>query len=393
MMRSNRDSSKNVILLGIVSFLNDFSSEMIAPILPMFITFLGGSGVVVGLIGGLRDSISSLLKVVCGFWSDRRGRRKIFVVSGYSISICFKLLLSFARSWPAVMIFASLERIGKGLRTAPRDAIIADSLTTKRGKGFGIHRAFDTLGAVCGSVAVLLLFWYMNFGYTSVIFLAAVIAAFSLLPLRFVYDKGGERQDVSFRLSMRSLPKSLKLFIIVSGLFSLSNFSYMFFVLRAQSLFQGRLSLAAPILLYVFYNIFYSALSIPFGMLSDRFGKKEILLIGYSIFSVVCLGFTILNRFLWFVVLFVLYGIVQAAIDGNQRAFVSDLSYQANRATALGVYHTVEGFLTLPASLIAGILWQGISYRSTFLYGMCMSLFSVLIFISLFGYIKKGIDI
>ena len=148
--------SSNILLLGIVSFINDLSSEMIMPILPMFITSLGGSSIIVGFIGGLRDSISSILKVFAGHWSDKSGRRKIFVSSGYLTSAFFKLLLSFSRIWLHVLFFASLERIGKGLRTAPRDAIIADSMPEQRGKGFGIHRAMDTSGAVLGSIVCIL---------------------------------------------------------------------------------------------------------------------------------------------------------------------------------------------------------------------------------------------
>ena len=139
-----KEISANILLLGIISFLNDLSSEMIMPILPMFITALGGTGLIIGLIGGLRDSISSILKVFAGYWSDKSGKRKIFVSSGYLISAFFKLFLAFSKIWQHILIFASLERIGKGLRTAPRDAIIADSMPQKRGKGFGIHRAMDT---------------------------------------------------------------------------------------------------------------------------------------------------------------------------------------------------------------------------------------------------------
>ena len=149
--------SINIILLGIVSFLNDASSEMIMPILPLFITSLGGTALIIGLVGGIRDSISSLLKVVFGYWSDKTGKRKIFVFSGYLTSALFKLLLSFSTIWHHVLIFSGLERVGKGIRTAPRDAIIADSMPKKRGKGFGIHRSLDTAGAILGSVIAFLL--------------------------------------------------------------------------------------------------------------------------------------------------------------------------------------------------------------------------------------------
>ena len=156
----SQGTSANILLLGVVSFLNDLSSEMILPILPMFIIVLGGTGGIVGLIGGLQESVSSILKVFSGYWSDRKGKRKIFVASGYLTSAGFKLLLSFATLWQYILVFVSFERVGKGLRTAPRDAIIANSMPEARGKGFGIHRALDTAGAIAGSLVVLLLLWF-----------------------------------------------------------------------------------------------------------------------------------------------------------------------------------------------------------------------------------------
>jgi MFS family permease len=154
---------RNIILLGIVSFLNDVSSEMIIPILPLFIAAVGGGGLIVGLIGGLQESIASIVKVLAGYWSDHMGRRKPLVFGGYLISTCFKLLLAFATRWPHILFAVSCERIGKGIRTAPRDAIIADSMPEARGTGFGIHRAFDTFGAIIGSITVLLLLYFLWF--------------------------------------------------------------------------------------------------------------------------------------------------------------------------------------------------------------------------------------
>ncbi len=381
--------SANVLLLGIVSFLNDISSEMIMPILPMFITTLGGAGFVVGLIGGVRDSVSSILKVFCGYWSDRVGKRKIFVSSGYLTSAVFKLLLSFARIWQHIVLFAGLERVGKGLRTAPRDAIISDSMPLQRGKGFGIHRAFDTSGAILGSAVAFVLFWVLGFNFRSIIFAAALLSLLSLIPLYFVKEKKRESQDINFRMGLRGLPRSLKLFIFVSGVFALANFSYMFFVLRAQKFFTGRLSIGIPILLYVLFNVFYALLAVPFGKLSDRIGRKKVLVSGYLLFSLTSFGFAFFNSLTAFIILFALYGMVYAIIDGNQRAFVSDLSSGELRATALGVFHTVIGLVALPASLIAGFLWQNISSGATFIYGSITGIISVVLFF-IFGSYFKG---
>ena len=377
--------SANVLLLGIVSFLNDLSSEMIFPILPLFITALGGTGLIVGLIGGFQDSISSILKVLSGHWSDRAGRRKIFVFGGYLTSAFFKLLLAFSRIWQHILLFVSFERVGKGVRTAPRDAIIADSMPEARGEGFGIHRALDTLGAIFGGILALMLFWFLEFDFPSIIVIAAIIAFISLTPLHFVKEGKRKPQDIRLQISLKNLPRPLTLFIMVASIFALANFTYMFFILKAEAAFMPLMpmkeSVALAIVLYVLFNVFYALLAIPFGTLSDRIGKRRVLVAGYLLFSVTCLGFATFNSLTAFLVLFPLYGAVYAMVDGNQRAFISDLSTKDLRATALGTFHTMIGIMTLPASLIAGYLWTLTpAHNLTFLFGSVVSIVAVLLF-------------
>jgi MFS family permease len=372
---------RNVILLSVVSFLNDVSSEMIMPILPMFLQALGASGQIIGLVGGLRDSFSSILKVVCGYWSDKTGKRKIFVYLGYGVSTVFKLLLAVSRTWLGAVVFASLERTGKGLRTAARDAIIADSISTKRGKGFGIHRGLDTIGAILGSSVAFLLLWFAGLQLRTIVLIAGITGVASLFPLRFVSEPEIQKQDVKLKIGLATLPRPLKLFILVSGIFALGNFSYMFFVMRAQHLFTSKASIAAPILLYVLFNIFYSALAVPLGSFSDKIGRQAVLIFGFSLFAIVSLGFAFCNALWFFVVLFSLYGVVFAAIDGTERAFVSDLAGADFRATALGTFHTVTGLAAFPASLTAGFLWEHISPVATFVFGGTAALIAVVTFL------------
>ena len=382
----------NIILLGIVSFLNDVSTELIAPILPMFLTSLGAGSLAVGLIGGLRDSIASVLKVFTGVWSDRLGKSKIFVGSGYFTSSVFRLLLPFSRIWPNALVLISGERIGKGLRTAPRDAIIADSMPQCRGKGFGIHRTLDTLGAILGSAICFILFWARGLEFKETILIAAILGFLALIPLFWVKEKRRLPQKITIKIGLKELPKEARVFIRIASIFALSNFSYMFFILKASEAFQSpipdsfrvgaafastKLAIGVPILLYILFNIFYALGAIPFGVLSDRIGKKRVIGIGYFLFVLTCIGFAFANSLGAFTILFALYGLVYAAVDGNQRALISELAPGNLKATALGAFHTSIGLVALLSSLLAGGLWQ-ISPSLTFGFGGAVSFISAI---------------
>jgi len=388
--QSRKKIAPNVLLLSAVSFLNDLSSEMIMPILPFFLTSLGGAGQVVGLVGGLRDSISSILKVFSGYWSDKTGKRKVFVSGGYAISAVFKVLMAVCKTWPSAVVFSSLERVGKGLRTAARDAIIAESMSTGRGKGFGVHRAFDSVGAIFGAIVAFILFRFLGLGFKTIILIAGLIGFVSLAPLHFVREVPTKPQNVTLKMGLRTLPKPLRLFILISGVFALGNFSYMFFIIRTQEFFTGGLKVAAPILLYVLFNIFYSGLAVPLGAVSDKVGREKVIIFGYLMFSVTAAGFVFFNSPAAFIVLFALYGVMYAAVDGNQRAYVSDLAKEHLRATALGTFHTVTGLMALPASMLAGILWENIGPSATFIYGGTLALVSVVLFIVFRNYFSPS---
>jgi MFS family permease len=370
------------LLLGFTSFLTDTSSEMIMPILPFFISALGGTGLIVGLIGGLEESVSSILKVIAGYWSDKTGKRKIFVFSGYTASAVSKVFLSFSTIWQHVLIFKPIERIGKGLRTAPRDAIIADYADKEvRGKAFGLHRTLDTSGAVLGSTLTLIFFWFMGLEFNTIIFIGAIIAFFALIPLYPVKEKKTEPKLTSWKISFTNLPSSLRLFIVIASLFSLGNFTYMFYILRAEQLFTGRLAFAAPILLYIWFNIVFAAFSTPLGILSDKIGRRKVLLIGYFLFGLTTLLFALPISLISLVILFALYGLVFALTEGNQRALVSDLAPKKLRGTSLGTFHTAIGLASLPSGLIAGTLWQFVGPFATFFFGSACGFLAASLFL------------
>lgn len=370
--------SANVVILGIVSFIADLSSEMMMPLLPLFITAIGGGGLAIGLIGGVGDGFSSLLQVLSGYWSDRFSRRKPFVFAGYAVSSVFKVVLALSNVWQQVLAARVFERMGKGLRSAPRDAIIADSTDQgMRGRAFGLHRALDTGGAVMGSLAALILFWFLGLDIRAILVVAAVVAFAALLPFLWVREKQREPRKASLTIAVRGLPSRFRLFLLASTVFGLSNFTYMFFILRARDFFLKetgeREAMAAAIGLYVLYNVLYALLAMPMGSLSDRFGRGKVLVAGYFLFAVTTFGFALVNSLAWFFILFGLYGLVQAMVDATQRAFASDLAPGESRGTALGTFYTCTGVAAIVASLVAGQLW-GMGPAATFAYGSAVAL-------------------
>ncbi len=363
----------NVILLGIVSFINDTSSKIIVPILPLFIAQLGGGGLAVGLTAGLSDSAASLAKLFAGYWSDRIGRRKPFVLVGYALSALAKLLLALAGSWPQVLALRVAERLGKGVRSAPRDALLAASTEKRhRGRGFGLHRAMDSGGALLGTLLVLALYWFFGLGFLQIFLIAGLLGFVSLLPLWFVEESGDGKKPRPPRLELATLPPPLRRFMLIAFTYALANFSYMFFVLRAEGLFQERLAVAVPLLLYALYQLSFTLFAVPAGILSDRIGRRAVLLAGYGLFTVLCLGFMYAPSLPSLLILFLLYGVNYALVEATERTMVSDLAPELERGTALGAYHMTTSLAALPAGLLAGLLWD-LNPNYTFAAGALLS--------------------
>ncbi len=374
----------NIILLGLTSLLADFSSEMVVPILPFFIQSIGGAGVAIGLIFGVGDAVAALLKVVSGNLADRTKKFKLFVFLGYLFSAVSKFVYPIATSWVQVGAIRGVERLGKGFRDAPRDAILSESLGRgRRGLGFGIQRAMDSLGAILGSVIVLVLFVYAGLSFRNIFLISALVALFAVIPIMFV-----KSPEILHRkglgVSFKRLSKPLRKFFLVASVFALANFSVAFMVLTAQGTFADldfRKALEMTLFLYIFFSIFDAGFSGPAGALSDRVGRKKVILSSYLMYALVSLGFVLLSwfqgmslpNFLVLLVLFALYGLFKAGIDASQRAFVSDLSDAEIRGTALGAFETLTGLIAIPASVIAGFLWN-LNPLYTFSFGLILSL-------------------
>ena len=374
--------TKNIFILGLVSLFTDLSSQMVFPLIPLFLTTVLGAGAyAVGIVEGAAETAASLLKVISGYWSDKIKKRKSFVLFGYSLSSITKPLFAFANIWSFVLFIRVVERIGKGLRTAPRDAIVAESCDESvRGKAYGFHRAMDGIGSVLGAILAFLLLPVL--GYRNIFLLAFIPSIIAVLVILFIKEKNTptkkETRETSIKLSFKELSMNLRLFIIVSSIFALGHFGYAFLLLRAKDI---GLADNIAILLYVIFYIVYTICIIPFGILSDKIGRKPILIMGYLVFAITSIGLIFISNIYGILLFFVIYGIFYAMIDGVQRAFIVDLAPKHLKATALGAFHTSIGLVALPGGLIAGLLWDIISPEATFVYGFALSIISMGLFI------------
>lgn len=378
--------TKNIIFLGIVSGLTDISSEMLYPVIPIFLTsVLNAPMTIVGLIEGIAESTASILKIAGGLWSDKTGERKKFVVAGYSISAISKPLMALAFSWPIVLFARFIDRVGKGIRTSARDALIS-ACTSKEywGKAFGFHRAMDTFGAAVGPLVTLLLLKLLGENSYRTIFIIAFIPAFIgvFILLKYVQDYKTEKKETTFKIDKSLLTKEFKMFSAFYLIFALGNSSDAFLILKAKSL---QFNTTSIILVYFCYNILYSILATPAGIIADKFGKINSLVFGMVIFSIVYYGFAISESksSIWF--LFSLYAFYAAFSEGIYKAIISHLSPQEKRASAMGIFQGLLGILMFISSFIAGILWDKLGAPAPFYFG---SLTSIISAISLFFWFK-----
>jgi MFS family permease len=354
--------SLGVVWLGIVSFLTDVSSETIFAILPIyFIGVLGGSALVLGIMEGLADFASSSLDLAAGYASDRTGKRKWIAFSGYALSTTAKSLLVLATSVAGVVAFRVIERLGKSVRGAPRDALLASMAPKeKRGLSFGIHKAMDKAGAVIGPFLAYLVL--ARFGSTPAtfhwLFVAALIpAVVAVIVLGlFVKDRVVEvRRRRTIRDTLRSLGPRYRLYLLATAVFSLGYFSFAFLLLKAKTVgFEAK----DQALLYGLFNLVFTIVSIPIGWLGDRIGRRKVVMASYLLYAAMSAGFLWADSSLAVIAMFVLYGVFYAMDEGQAKAYLADLSTDETRATAIGVYGFVTGLIYLPASLIAGALWS-----------------------------------
>ncbi len=394
----------NVLMMGLVSLLTDFSSEMMNPLLPIFLLGLAGdpklAAVYVGVTEGIAEATASLLKLVSGRISDKLGKRKAFVIIGYGISAIFRPAMAFvAAAWQVVLLkFA--ERIGKGIRTSPRDALIGDSVSKEyRGLAFSFHRSMDHLGAVLGPVVAIGLIFLIQrqfrftdlglfqtaqqaipsahemtmlrvlFGVALIPGIAAMIVLFA--KVKEIVPEPGKPGETRTLKGWRQLPRKFYVFVFVVVLFALGNSSDMFLLLYGYDKFG--LGLVQIITLWIVLHLSKIFFSLPGGLLSDKLGRRPVIIAGWLVYALVYLGMAQAQQQWQFWVLFIIYGFYYGMTEGAEKAMVTDFSPSQSRGTAFGVYHSAVGFAALPASLLFGIFWNEIGPRWAFGIGAALA--------------------
>jgi MFS family permease len=388
-----RSLPRNVWATSFTSFFNDISSEMVINLLPLFLAnVLGVETAVIGLIEGLAQSTASLLKVFSGWVSDKLQGRKWLAVAGYALSTLSKPFFYVASSWPVVAAVRWADRVGKGIRTSPRDALVADSISEdQRGLAFGFHRAADTGGAVLGLLIALVTIWWSQGSagelteatFRTVVLISLIPAVLAVLSLAIgARDVPVREKRERPRISFRALGGRFATFMIIVGIFDLGNSADAFLVLRAK---ERGLSLIGVLGMLITFNLVYTLVSTPAGSLSDRVDRRWVVIGGWLVYALIYLGFALAGKGWHIWTLYALYGVYYGLTHGVIKAMVADIVQPHLRGTAYGTYNAVVGVLDFPASLIAGVLWQGVGAwegfgpSAPFLFGGALALAAALL--------------
>ena len=369
-----KETRRFMAVFSSASFLNDLGSDMIYPIWPLFVTeFLKANMAVLGLIDGLGDAIVSISQAASGYLSDKVRKRKVFIWTGYLCGSASRVGYALSTAWQHLIPFRILDRSGK-IRGAPRDAIVADISTREnRGRNFGLLRAMDNLGAVCGIIACILLFTCI--GYRNLFLLASIPSLIGVvLVLSFIKDRKTER--IYKGISLKDITLNFKLFLSLSAIFALGSFSYSFLLVSAKEI--GFQITFIPVL-YLIFTAIASLMALPFGKLADIVGRKYVLILSYLFWGLLCLGFIYVKSYEGVLLLFGLYGLHKAAIEPVQRTFVSELSPTEYRASMLGAFQMIVGLCALPASVVAGLLWVNFDSSAPFYFSLGLTSLTVVL--------------
>ncbi len=373
------ENRKTIRIFAAASFLNDLGSDIIYPIWPLFVTSaLNANMAVLGFIDGLGEAVVSIAQAASGYFSDKIRKRKIFIWTGYLFGSISRIGYALSAVWQHLVPFRILDRAGK-IRGAPRDAIIADISTKEnRGRNFGLLRTMDNLGAVCG--ILICIFFVKMLGYRTLFMLAAIPSAIgALLILYMIKERKAEHLKIYKGISFKDLDKNFLLFLMLSAIFALGAFSYSFLLIYAK---QFGFTITFVPVLYLIFTAVASIFSLPFGRLSDKIGRKKVLLLAFLLWGLVCSSFILWQSYFSIILAFFFYGVHKAAIDTVQKTLVAELAPPAYKASTLGGFQMVIGLCALPASLIAGLLWEKISLFMPFYFSLALTVISSLMLLA-----------
>lgn len=383
--------SRNPFFIGLISFFGGISQDIFVPILPLYLSnVLNFDKSFIGLTEGIVTSSASIFKVVSGFLSDKFRSRKSIVFLGYFLSFISRPLLALTASPAGVLVLRFLDGVGKGIKDSPKDALIADSTAkATRGKGFGIVRALDTFGSVIGPLVLSFMLYALKnneLKYHYIFFITAVPLIFTLTILtKFVKETPFTAPLITAPVSNK-LPSHFYIFLAIVGIFSLGNSSDTFLLLRAQNV---GIRLEIIPLVFALFNLVYAGAAIPLGSLSDKIGREKVIIIGWLSYAVAYVGFAYAKQTYHIWLLFALYGIYYATVEGVTKAFIADLIPKEHRGKAYGIYNATVGLLTLPASFVAGYLWDTINPGAPFFFGAALSALAAVVFIIFLVFTKS----
>lgn len=372
----------NIVLIGLVSFFADLSTEMVYPLIPIYLTTVfGATPALVGVIEGIAESLASLMKVFSGYATDKYRKKKPIAFFGYSTGLVYKVALIAAGSWVGILAARVIDRFGKGIRTTPRDVLVSESGdSNKLGHSFGLHKALDMAGSAAGILVAFFMMklWKGELAYKRIFLLSCIPAIASLLMFLFIKETGKPRDSrapLNVLRGLKNLDSRLKLYLAVVFVFTLGNSSNTFLLLRAGGV---GFDPATVILLYFLYNMVSSLLAVPLGKRSDRIGRKRVLVAGYATSAIVYLGFALAANKAMIIASFALYGAYTAMTAGVERAFIAEIAPRELKGTMLGLHSTIVGVALLPASVIAGLLWSAFGPAVPFALGSALSLAAAL---------------
>lgn len=368
----------NIFFTGLTSFLTDTTTKMIYAIMPLFLISIGATKTELSLVEGIAESTASILKALSGWWSDKIGRNKPFMIIGYAMTTVLSPLFAIVTTPFQVLIVRFTERVGKGIRTAPRDSLIAGSSGEKtKGKSFGFHKAMDNSGAIIGPVLAFLILMVFPDDYRKVFLFSAIPATLGLFALIiFVKEVKRDKTDLPEKIRWRDFSKRYYIFLIIAFVFTLGNSTDALLLVKASDV--GVKALFIP-LVYLIFNSVSVVFAVPAGILSDKFGRERLIVFGYLLYSFIYFGFGRTHDEGVVIMLFALYGLYSAVTDGVQKALVSDLIDKKKRGTGLGIYNSLIGITLLPASLIAGVLYDKVNSQAPFYFGSVMALIAAIL--------------